>query len=427
MPEENLLSNREEEILQLVATGLTNREIAQKLTISPNTVKVHLSNIFTKINVSSRTEATLYGIEHGIVDVPGSETNSLEADQTSWRDWVKKYSLFWAGLAALVLVFFVTFSTNVLFPAPTPAPVTAVDAAERWQELEPMPEARARMAAAAYNGDIYAIAGQSPDGISGSVFRYDPDSDTWDTLSDKPTPVTDVEAALIGEKLYVPGGLTATGSPTDILEIYDPRNNTWETGASLPQAVSAYALADFEGRMYLFGGWDGQTALDKVYIYNPTENTWREGTAMETTRSQIGATEAGGKIFIVGGWDGEALSDINVSYRPQRDTTIENPWKNEERLPNPMRAFGVLEIAELVFVVAENSSNQSMILQFNTQTNTWNLATENSDQNFFSNAGVASLGGDLIIFGGENMGGELQNTTRRYHAIYTISIPIINR
>ena len=51
MPEENLLSHREEEILQLVATGLTNREIAQELTISPNTVKVHMSNIFSKINV----------------------------------------------------------------------------------------------------------------------------------------------------------------------------------------------------------------------------------------------------------------------------------------------------------------------------------------------------------------------------------------
>src|SRR6056297_1592563 len=103
MPEENLLSHREEEILQLVATGLTNREIAQELTISPNTVKVHMSNIFSKINVSSRTEATLYGIEHGIVDVPGGESSSPQVNQTSWRDWVKKYSLFWAGLAALIL------------------------------------------------------------------------------------------------------------------------------------------------------------------------------------------------------------------------------------------------------------------------------------------------------------------------------------
>ena len=86
MPNNNTLSSREEEILQLVATGLTNREIAQKLTISPNTVKVHLSNIYEKINVASRTEATLYGIEHGIVDVPGGEVETAPPEELpQWR------------------------------------------------------------------------------------------------------------------------------------------------------------------------------------------------------------------------------------------------------------------------------------------------------------------------------------------------------
>ncbi len=74
MPEGKKLSEREEQILQLVATGMTNREIAQELTISPNTVKVHLSNMFEKIGVASRTEATLYAIEHGVVDVPGNNS-----------------------------------------------------------------------------------------------------------------------------------------------------------------------------------------------------------------------------------------------------------------------------------------------------------------------------------------------------------------
>src|SRR5215475_7480522 len=63
------ISEREREILRLVATGATNQQIAQKLHISANTVKVHLRNIFAKIDAGSRTEATLYAVRTGLVRV----------------------------------------------------------------------------------------------------------------------------------------------------------------------------------------------------------------------------------------------------------------------------------------------------------------------------------------------------------------------
>src|SRR5262245_35568280 len=63
------ISDREREILRLVATGATNQQIAQQLHISANTVKVHLRNIFSKIGAASRTEATLYAVRTGLVEV----------------------------------------------------------------------------------------------------------------------------------------------------------------------------------------------------------------------------------------------------------------------------------------------------------------------------------------------------------------------
>ena len=61
------MSPRESEVLQLVATGKTNRVIAAELFISEKTVARHLNNIFTKLQLSSRAEATAYAFKHGLV------------------------------------------------------------------------------------------------------------------------------------------------------------------------------------------------------------------------------------------------------------------------------------------------------------------------------------------------------------------------
>jgi NarL family two-component system response regulator LiaR len=69
-----LLSERESEILQLVTSGMSNKEIAGKLFLSQRTIKAHLTNIFNKLNVASRSEAIVKGLQWGLVTLENTET-----------------------------------------------------------------------------------------------------------------------------------------------------------------------------------------------------------------------------------------------------------------------------------------------------------------------------------------------------------------
>lgn len=66
---ENPLTEREVEILQYVAQGLTNDEIAEKLVVSERTVRTHVSNILAKLQLANRTQAALYALKEGLASL----------------------------------------------------------------------------------------------------------------------------------------------------------------------------------------------------------------------------------------------------------------------------------------------------------------------------------------------------------------------
>jgi DNA-binding NarL/FixJ family response regulator len=65
-----VLTERETEVLRLLAHGLANKEIAQQLSIGEKTVKTHVSNVLLKLNVRSRTQAALYAAQIGLTSLP---------------------------------------------------------------------------------------------------------------------------------------------------------------------------------------------------------------------------------------------------------------------------------------------------------------------------------------------------------------------
>ena len=65
------LTPREREVAALIAEGLTNSQLAERLFISPKTAAVHVSNILMKLGLSSRAEVAAWAVRHGVVLQPG--------------------------------------------------------------------------------------------------------------------------------------------------------------------------------------------------------------------------------------------------------------------------------------------------------------------------------------------------------------------
>ena len=425
MPEPNELSQREIEILSLVAKGASNKEIAGDLHISTNTVKVHLRNIFTKVDVNSRTEAAMYAVNAGLVEVsPGISA----ADQEMGRPG--NNNRLYLGIGAVVVAFSLllvgflasrgVFSGILGDPNQTVIPVE-----EGWQEKGKLITARKGLALAGYDGEIYAFAGETVDGITHTAESYDPVADQWSSLESKPIPVTDVSAAVIAGKIYVPGGLVPSGEVSDALEIYSPIEGTWQRGADLPVGISAYTLVAYEGNLYIFGGWDGSEYLNSVYQYDPELDQWNAKSPMAFRRGFAGAAVSGGKIYVVGGFDGsQGLSSMEV-YIPELDGSQVEPWSSSADLPASRYDMGVAGLGNMIHVaggeIGEGGSQASLV--YSPQDRIWQEFDSPTEDSIL-NIGLVPLETHLYRVGGE-IKGDISPKSFAYQAIYTFVMPII--
>ena len=352
------LSERELEILKLVCTGASNQQIARDLFISVNTVKVHLRNIFGKLGVESRTEATLYAIRQGWFAPGAAPTAAGGEEQALPRE----------RIAAWQRVFFVLAATAValaVFLPPTrmasngaftdrssgaqenpPGPTTS-----RWSGKAQMPTARARLAVVACSGKIYAIGGDTDEGVSGVLEVYDPDTDSWARLATKPQPVRNIGAVELNGRIYVPGGHDALDQASTALEIYDPAADSWSVGAPLPAPLFAYAIAAVHGKLYLFGGSDGVRYLDTVHVYDPVSATWSTGTPMSAARGFCAAAVLADRVYVLGGYDGQAEAALCEVYDPAKEGSAESPWSRRSALQSGRGGLAAVSAEGYVYAI----------------------------------------------------------------------------
>ncbi len=453
------LSEREVEILQLVATGATNQQIAAQLGISVSTVKVHLRNVFAKINVSSRTEASFYAVRAGLVvietsatadidkekpTIPAPETAELYAPtakdevnpplilaDTSLLNAPPQRALQHSRQRSLILVSVLimlilltgtiwllrqpissTPASTTIATEPTPVP---------WEQRTTMDIPRTHFAIASYDGRFYVIGGETRSGISDVVERYDPQSNTWARLTSKPTAVADAQAITIGGKIYVAGGRRESGEISNQLESYDPDSDQWEALAPLPQPLSQYAAATVDGKFYLFGGWDGTAYRSDVWKFQPDLNTWESGTPAPEARGQISASVLGSRIHLIGGRNMDGDLALHRSYDPIQDRPDRNPWQVLAPLPQPIASPVSIVVLDSIYTFRAET-NEGVI--YNSSNDSWSPFETTLPTDTVDLQGIL-LNTHIHLIGSSPSEEVTRSTHFQYKAIYYAPLPLI--
>jgi len=439
------LSERELEVLELVSTGMTNQQIALKLDISANTVKAHLRNIFGKLAVESRTEATRYAIAHQLVTLPGLAAPADDGDEPAPAEaaydateayrraipaWQQLVALGVALAAGLVMALWPRQGARATSPAdafrdgaPSQAAV-AWQEAPRWQTETTLPTPRSRFAQVAHGGRLYLIAGETESGLTGRLDAYDLASGAWEQLAAKPTAVANVKAAAVAGRIYVPGGMLAGGLPSDAMEAYDPATGEWNQAARLPVALFGYALIAEDDGFWLCGGWNGQRYVGDTYRYDVADDRWESGPPLTLPRGFAAGALLDGRVYVTGGYDGETVYRLTESLAA--DPSGSDGWQ----LRAPMRAaragHEAVALEGALYVVGGGwESSLAYGERYDPTANAWaTFATPlvGSWRNLGLAAVTTSRGGLLYAAGGWN-DGYLQSM-QAYHATYRLYLTV---
>ena len=409
-----ILSKREIEILQAVARGLSNQEIANELVISVNTVRVHLRNIFEKLQVQSRTEATMWAIQQGLIATEAPETEGdspagglLATDAPLLIPRLAIWQRFYFVLAIIIAVF--VFMTPIVKPMwqrpdddPIGPPGTNVISTQTpaggWTIEVEMPAPRTQLALVAYQDELYLIGGYQLGQAASRVDIFNPQTAAWREAADKPTPAANIQGVVMGEQIYLPGGCTATNEVVDALEILDPKANRWSTGAPLPEPLCAYAAVAYNQELYLVGGWNGSEYVDTVYVYNPSQDQWRLLEPRYPFKLGFAAAAAlDDKIYVAGGYDGRAEYADVYTFNPGA-----NEWRRGISLNQPRGGLSLVSDGKNLYAMG---GGVTTFLTTNEQLLAENNAWQEWEAPYFDewrNFGAAIIEPNIFAAGGWN-------------------------
>lgn len=228
----------------------------------------------------------------------------------------------------------------------------------------------------------------------------------WFTRAPMPIGRQETTPAVLNGKIYLPGGFNPGAQATTVVEVFDPPTNSWSTVASLPEAVHHYGLAASGGRLYLLGGYQGNTftPMNRGYVFIPDSNLWRRVADLPVARGAHVAVEFGGRIYLIGGIIGGVTAVRTDVYDPST-----NSWSTAANMPTAREHTAAARIDSLIYVVGGRvgATNNNILEAYSPATNSW--LTKMPMPTARGGLAASAMHGRLYVFGGEIPGVFPQN------------------
>ncbi|MCB0192737.1 MAG: hypothetical protein KDJ65_12400 [Anaerolineae bacterium] len=440
------LSKRELQVLELVVTGASNQEIAQQLVISLNTVKVHLRNIFGKLDVQSRTEASIRAIQEGIIHV-GDNGNTAAVEQTEpvvaktylldtnppliLLKWQQIYLLiaFLIALAVATIPWLPQSSYSIpslppviYKPIDTAVPLPADGNLDRWTPHPAIAGGRAGLALASDGNAIFAIGGVKDNNTATRLVEiYDTNTRTWAEGNNKPTAAANITGVVFDDKIYVPGGCTHKGQAMAIFEIYTPSSDEWSEAKPLPEARCAYGLVAYQDKLYLFGGWNGEAFEDTIFIYTLEDDTWAVSKdTLPQPLGYMGTAVLQDTIYLAGGYNGQTELNRTYTFDPQS-----GQWQEKAPMLENRGGLGLISNERNLYAVGGGwAHNLTTSERYDPTSDSW-TAFETPSTSQWRNMGLALAGNAIYAVGGwDGATEEFVNEVRSYQVAFQTFLPV---
>ncbi len=435
------LTERELEVVKLVAEGASNKQIAAALFISENTVKVHLKNIFVKLEAESRARVASIAQRNGWVISPALETviaappDAGMAERPPTEDVPVEAAPsevaamapvpvapnpeplppqpLWRRIATVLVVLATVLGGAFGLQAGrtraqpvgedefsgAPNAGSAPSASSRWFSRAPITAARTRAAAFGINGRIYLIGGTLDRAAIGDTQLYEPARNAWRDGPAKPTPLRLAAGAVISTVIYMPGGTGVSGAATDRFEALDTVNGSWISLPPLPRAVSGHAVAADEAHVFVFGGKTSNESFNTDgFVYDVAARRWSRVKGLPIARSQAAAAVLDGRVFVVGGTDGQReYANCDVFSMDSQS------WASCKPLTIARGGLGLARIGSRLYAIGGGVAGNYIPFneRYDAAADRWTpFETPLSRAGIWKNGAVASLPTEFYVIGG---------------------------